>query len=355
MSLHPVPRQHHATPQRSTENPFFHRRELRETEVHWATWKKRGVVLASLLVVVYLLFFSGLFAVTEIVISGNEQISNQRITSLIEDEWEEPILGVLPKNNILFLSTRGIRERVNQQFLLKELLIERNFFPHRIVLSLKERLPGLMFEYGQAVWITDEEGIVLGVKDEVASGVYPVVNVDASNTTLEFDKGSNAVSSDVSGLILTIFEDLPDTVGLHPARALLLETNCQSDVLVPTPDPTPRTDGEGESEVPALEPGTNDLANANSSPVSVPKQVTLEELKREQTEKEISECESANLSQDVEITLTEGYSVRFTTRLPIEKQFEYLQSFLESVDGKRIATQGPAYIDVRYGNKIYYK
>lgn len=352
MSSNQIQRQHVTTVQRSTENPFFHRRELRETEAHWATWKNRGIVIISLLMIVYLVGFSGLFTVTEIVISGNEQISNQRLTSLVEDSWEDPILGLIPKNNILFLSTRQLADNVNQQFLLKDIKVERRFFPHQVLLSLKERLPGLMLEHDQTTWITDEEGIVLGAKDEVAPGVYPVVSYDELDQNLVLNKGAVSMPSELSELILTIFEDMPDNLNLHPSHALLLSTSCQNDIEPPV---NLGPSGEVDQPAPPEEPTNVDLKNTNTSPAPIPKEVTIEELKREQTKKEIAECTSTNLTQDVEIALTEGYAVRFTTQLPLEDQLEYLQSFLESPDILDSAPKTFSLVDLRYGNKIYYK
>lgn len=343
----------------SGDNPYFQRREIREDEQHWESWKIRGIIGIAVVLVVYAVWFSGMLSVSEIVITGNENISNRRLTEVVENSLSETWLGFLPQDNILFHKPGNLKTALNNEFLLKELHIQKGFFPNTLSIELKERLPGLSLQHKDQEWVTDDEGVVLGAKDQLSPGVYPNVSYAETPNALSVDSGEEAITPELASMILSLFEDLPDSHNLHPETAIILPTRCDKDVPPPVEEREVIPEDNGLSEDEELEEGDSPLLNTNTSNENDEEDkspplptFTLQELQQERIDEELIICETQNLSRDAQLVLGEGYSILFTTHFPLEQQLSYLTTFLESDAATN--TSALSSIDLRYGNKIYY-
>ncbi|MBI3120517.1 MAG: hypothetical protein HYZ08_02755 [Candidatus Kerfeldbacteria bacterium] len=287
-------------------------------------------------------------------ISGNEHLSNERIATVVKNYLERRIFGILPQQHALFLLSGPLKNELDSQFYLKQIDVKKTL-PHRIEITIEERLPGLMFRHAAGEWILDDEGVVLGTKDQLPPGVYPPVEYEQTPAELEVTNRHVVLRPELATFILDLFEELPDQLPLHPQKALILPTECVPDVDLP--NNTNRSRGEAASTNATNTSSStnstitgNENSNVNRPPIEP--EFTLEDLKAETSRKELEQCQEVQLAQDVRIQLQEGYDVLFTIQEPLASQFDYLRSFLDSdiVKGKSVSV-----IDLRFGNKIFYQ
>lgn len=92
-------------------------------------------------VVAYMLFFSSFVKISKIVISGENWIDENFIRQDIEAEFSGKYLDLVDRNNILFISSDGLRDKLLGKYeKIKEIRVKK-VFPNSINVVVEERLP----------------------------------------------------------------------------------------------------------------------------------------------------------------------------------------------------------------------
>jgi len=126
----------------------------RKNKKHWARSQKKkvtrkirfnhGILFKVLLaiflgVATYSFVFSNFLEVTEIEISGLETLDREEIELGVREIISEKYLGIIPKNNIVFILTKGFNQELVERFKKIETIETSKNFPNKISINIKER------------------------------------------------------------------------------------------------------------------------------------------------------------------------------------------------------------------------
>lgn len=146
------------------DNPFLPRR----SEIDLARKKKKKriflVILFFLLIcgLVYLIFYSAIWRIKKIVITGTEEINViTEIREIVQKEKTGYCFFVIPNDNILFFSIEELVKRIDGEMVLDELDVQKKFFK-TLKIYAKEKVPVLVWNEGDEYYYIDKKGIVMG-------------------------------------------------------------------------------------------------------------------------------------------------------------------------------------------------
>jgi cell division septal protein FtsQ len=109
--------------------------------------------------IVYFLFFSEYLSVNVIEIEGTEMVNAKEIESTITEKISGKFLGIIPKNNLLFIGKKGtVKYLLNKFNRLENVQIER-IFPEKIKIRVEEKKFVLVFITGDRSYLIDEKGV----------------------------------------------------------------------------------------------------------------------------------------------------------------------------------------------------
>ena len=251
----------------------------------WIRFVEIGGFLVLTAVLVYIVFFSGIFNIKKVNIVNAEQVDIQRLEQKIKEKLSEK-KGVFPKNQILFfINTEEIREHILDNFLeVKEVSLEKHF-PDILKIVLTERESKILFQNKKGYFLIDKTGLAykkIAYSDMINTrGRKPIIlKSEASEEDVLGEKG---FSSKIINIISEIQKTLPERTGVG-----------------------------------------------------------------------ISYFEFPNLSaQEIHVQTTEEWKILFDTGSSIENQMDNLKKVLtEKIKSKRTKLK---YIDLRVGDRVYYK
>ena len=127
-------------------------------------WRFIGIVILA--VVVYYLTISSRFVVTDIMVSGNHDVSTQQIQDAIASAGRARL--ILVKKNNFFILTQGSINDILTHTLpnIKAVVAYRRIWPNKAELTVKERTPGFVIKSNGKYFLIDDEGTVVSQIDD---------------------------------------------------------------------------------------------------------------------------------------------------------------------------------------------
>ncbi|MDD3285435.1 MAG: FtsQ-type POTRA domain-containing protein [Patescibacteria group bacterium] len=202
---------------KNLHNPFFHKQSEKKN-----TGKKNAqhrfwlfpVVFLFLAVLLYLLFFSGIFALKQIKVSGVSRIAE---TQLSDAAWQQAQLrrsAVFKQNNLLFFNIEALRDTLLNDFSFDSVRVYRQW-PHTLIISVGERGLSFIWRDSQGTSFSDSRGCLIkeaSVSDDNLKN-YPLLTAAGAQEYLGKD---NCLSLDDAYLqaVFTLYEKLKDLPGL---------------------------------------------------------------------------------------------------------------------------------------------
>jgi cell division septal protein FtsQ len=211
-------------------------------------------------------------------IEGMQRISRTKMTAVI-DEYRGEYWYLLPRNNILFFSETGLRQKIGQNYVLESLTVEKQY-PRTLIIHLQEK-------QAQISWVSDDKCYQLDDAGQVLAFCEPntqeLISIkDAGENANSIAVGDTVAARDLLVFLLKAQQHLQEQ--LHPTTFLV------------------HADGQ----------------------------------------------------QSVFITVTEGFKVYLNTEIPLDDQINRLYILLTNPEVKeKVSTL--QYIDLRFGEKIYYQ
>jgi cell division septal protein FtsQ len=148
--------------QRESKNPLF-------TKPNWQQFiiERFGffgwMVILIVLVVMYLIFYSPLLAITRVEISGTQNISPQVLKEkFINWQLHQRRFGIFTQNNILMFSRKWLGEQIARDYNLASLKVDKKF-PHTLRVTLVEKKPDLVWVSGGINYFLSESGEISSV------------------------------------------------------------------------------------------------------------------------------------------------------------------------------------------------
>ncbi|HPU13979.1 MAG TPA: FtsQ-type POTRA domain-containing protein [Aeromicrobium sp.] len=151
-------------------------------------WRITGVV-AALLVVAFgfwLVFFSSVFAISEVKVSGTDHLTPEQVIQAAEVPIGEPLVR---------LDTDEVVKKVEQLLIVESAKVDREL-PHTVLISVKERSAVAWLEKGGSAWAVDGTGVIYRQLASKPSHI-PQLKVDAQDRRTV--AAAARVAADISG------------------------------------------------------------------------------------------------------------------------------------------------------------
>lgn len=134
---------------------------FRQKKSKWEKRNGRTVLLLSVFLIVYFLFFSPFFLIKEIDVSGNEIISQYDIKNAVRSEIGKSIFGLVPGNNFIFDKGEIIKTVLWNNFSQIKSIEIKKIFPDKIAIKIEEKEPILIWCRTESCFYLDGEGMAI--------------------------------------------------------------------------------------------------------------------------------------------------------------------------------------------------
>jgi len=169
------------------------------------------VILAVFLI--YVVFYSDLFKIKNINITGLDIISEGEIKPLIQQKLSGWRYLIMPADNMLFMDKDGITRDINAKFRLKQLTVKKSW--RALNINLQEDVSYVIIFNNQKFYFADGDGII---QREIADNQknnytdrFPILNVSQPQINI----GDHIISKKIIGYVLDLDKQLK-TVGIYP-------------------------------------------------------------------------------------------------------------------------------------------
>ena len=146
-------------------NPFFRRQRAIiarpagylniRIKLHFFAW------MVFLLLMAWLLFFSSLFKITKIVVSGADDRTAGEVELLAGDLTRNRLLG---KNNLLLYNKSELKRLLNGKYYLENLTVKKSW-PHSLIITLEEKRKAVVWLENDKYYYLDREGNTINQTD----------------------------------------------------------------------------------------------------------------------------------------------------------------------------------------------
>ena len=105
----------------------------------------RALMIIFLIIIIWLAFFSPLFRIKKINITGNETISDDEINQALKPIFEKRFYRIFPGDSIIFFNEREAKDLLSKEnFYFEEIKIEKKF-PNSIKIEIKGKKAKLVW------------------------------------------------------------------------------------------------------------------------------------------------------------------------------------------------------------------
>lgn len=166
----------------------------------------------------YLLFFSEVFQIKKVIITGEEKVSKDDIETVIGSELEQKIL-LFKTKNIFLINSKKIKENILNTFpQIGEVKIKREF-PATLNLLITERKEVGIFCRDTTCFLLDKEGVIF----ENVSEETPLLKIQDSNLNLdkEIKTGEKILEKEILSPILETETNLRENLKI-PIKEILI-------------------------------------------------------------------------------------------------------------------------------------
>lgn len=125
----------------------------------------RALLFVFVCVSVYVLFFSSYLRITDVGISGTEELDSKDISQKFSEFLDRKILKFIPNNNFLFISQDRVAELLKNDFKKIRSVSVAKKFPNVVSIAIEERKAMLVWCSGNNCFLVDEAGIAYNVAD----------------------------------------------------------------------------------------------------------------------------------------------------------------------------------------------
>ncbi len=243
----------------------------------------------------YYLLYSDIFQIQKTDIRGNENIKKDDIENIILAQMEKKRFIFFPQKNIFFLNKKEVEDIIYGTFALEDVYVKKNFF-HGLQITLKEKKPFIVWIENKKSYYVDDKGTAIS-------------QVEQFDTQKENFKDYNILRHNI------IYKNLPIIQNIANQKNYIINEIIINNEL---------------------------LSKIKKLIVSIKRIVKIN----------INFFEININEKYITIITAEGWKIYFSLEDDIDSQIKKLELIL---DNKSKVGKIIDYIDLRYGDKIFYK
>ena len=161
---------------RAYKNPFFQNKRTSSLKTGGLKNKSRLVLFAvviTIIVLIWLIFFSTLFKIQNINVSGVGDNMTKEIESMARDVTANRLIG---KNNLLLYNKSELERQLNEKYYLDNLTVKRKLF-HALAINLREKQQTAVWREAEQYYYIDGDGYIINQTDplNINGTSYPLI------------------------------------------------------------------------------------------------------------------------------------------------------------------------------------
>ncbi len=185
------------------KNPFFQNKRRSLVGRGELKNKNRLIIFSILvtgLILIWLLFFSTLFKIEKIEVSGVGDSLTQEIELIARDLEADRLIG---KNNLLLYNKSDLSNILNEKYYLDNLTIKRKLF-HTLAISLREKQPVAVWREAEQYYYLDDDGNIINQTDplNINGSTYPLIE---NLTAIKIEGRKANIDKEAIDYILNLF------------------------------------------------------------------------------------------------------------------------------------------------------
>jgi len=260
----------------------------------------------------YFFFYSNNFKIEAIEIIGARNIRSEDIRSIIESQINKRRFLIFKQNNLFIFDNNELRKKINEKYVLDDLKINKDF-PRSIKVELKEKI-------SLVIWVSNERYYNL---DSNGIAISELINLNRPKKE-ELTKKKNSEKVEIEQPEPKVFDIKIDDQEFGSFPLIYDESN--KDVTLGQSITKP----EMISIILNLTKKIPEKINLNVNYFKIPNPE----------------------SKEIKAVTLEGWGIYFDTNKDLEGQLNNLKLILDEKIKNRTNLQ---YIDLRFGNRVYYK
>jgi cell division septal protein FtsQ len=177
--------------------------------------------------ILYLIFFSGFFAIKKIIVLNNKNISQKQVEEVIGPIRFSPMVF----NNTLFFKSGEAQVQLLDKFkTLRGVQISKKL-PSTLRISLEERSPSLIWQVNDKKYLVDDQGIIFTEfrpDMQIGSNLPTVTDLTKQETGID----KKVASLSFISFIQQLFNQTPQKVGTEIDAINIIETPFEVEVRI---------------------------------------------------------------------------------------------------------------------------
>lgn len=150
----------------------------------------RGISLLLVIYLIYLLFFSHYFSLSNIQITvKTPDFNTNELNDYLKTALNKKFLFIFPRDNYFLFSKNYLEKQLNEKYIIEDLIINK-IFPKTLTVSLREKVTNLLYQTADKIYLIDLNGRILAeVGERIIINEKGLIKiVDESNTTVAINQ-----------------------------------------------------------------------------------------------------------------------------------------------------------------------
>jgi len=320
------------------KNPFFSKENfldifIRKIKVHY------GFFILIFFALGYLIFFSEVFQIQFIKVQGAQKTSAQSIEKMIKKELTKDRFFIFSQKNFFMFNDeraeKTVKNEIQKETGLDEFTLKKKF-PRTIKVTLKEVIPSITWQRKDNYFYINREGLVAQeVKKEEVNPNFPLI-YDVNEFYI--NPGDKVINSQVLSSLDEIKKSL---------KEINVDLKCFETQVMTCPKILKKKTEENTNT------NLNNNSNSNKNTNSENLNLNLNTNSQLIYNQDCQEQEKLIKTNYINVLTDKDYLIYFDVSKNIKDQINLLNTVLKTeLKGQE---KNLAYIDLRFGQRIYYK
>jgi len=193
---------------KSYTNPFFQHKKTRTLSGVGLPNKSKLAIFAVIIIIsilIWLLFFSTLFKIKKIEVSGVRSGLSGEIELTAKELAENRLIG---KNNLLLYNKNDLIKILNEKYYLDNLTIKRKLL-HTLAINLREKQQAAIWREDEQYYYIDGDGNIINQIDplNINGSSYPLIE---NLSAIKIDGRKANINKEAIDYILSLFNEFKD-------------------------------------------------------------------------------------------------------------------------------------------------
>lgn len=223
-------------------NPFISRRENKEVK---KTKTKRRLVVFLIIIICWLvtMVYLPYFKVSKVTVGGCKLTKNDEIRQLVVEKYLTEKYSWWPRSNYFFINGDNISADLVSSFPLEKVIVTKKF-PDAIDIEVTEKISSIIYDNGDKYFVLDQKGNLVKIMKQINQNEFSFSNLKAVSTTPGMNTSSTNKNSTTTAMVIKFhtpnYAEIKNEVGNYPLlydqrenrNQIKLEPEIASSILI---------------------------------------------------------------------------------------------------------------------------